>query len=462
VDYARNLPGVSVVSMSWGGGEWSSEGSYNNSFTTPSGHIGVTFVASTGDSGSSGNPEFPSVSPNVLAVGGTQLSTDGAGNYLGETGWSGSTGGISTSESQPGYQHGVVTQTTTQRAVPDVAYNGSSGSPYAVYDTSSYGGWIQVYGTSAGAPQWAALVAIADQGRALAGEGTLDGGTQTLPAIYQLPSSDFHDITSGSNGAYSAGPGYDLVTGRGSPLANRVVAGLVSAGKSSTNPPTVTAPASALANPVIGTTTGLSVRGNDNAGASSLTYTWSVLSEPAGARTPTFSANGTNAAQNTTATFYQAGIYTFQATLIDPSGQAATSDVTVTVNQTLTSVAVTPGSVGVANGGSVQFTATARDQFGNGMRVQPAWTWTLAGAGALASNGVYTAPSAGAGTAIVQAVGDGMTSSAAVSFAPAPPTPTDPPAPDPANPWAAWMNLIDQLMSELIYIEELWQSLFVS
>src|SRR5262249_27785088 len=74
---------------------------------------------------------------------------------------------------------------------------------------------------SAGAPQWAALIAIADQGRALAGEGTLDGATQTLPTLYQLPSSDFHDITSGNNG-YSAGTGYDLVTGRGTPLANMV------------------------------------------------------------------------------------------------------------------------------------------------------------------------------------------------------------------------------------------------
>ena len=108
-----------------------------------------------------------------------------------------------------------------------MAYDASGASPFAVYDTSSYGGWLEAYGTSAGAPQWSALIAIADQGRALAGEGTLDGGTQTLPMLYQLPASDFHDITSGSNGGYSAGAGYDLVTGRGSPVANLIVAGLV-------------------------------------------------------------------------------------------------------------------------------------------------------------------------------------------------------------------------------------------
>jgi hypothetical protein len=86
-----------------------------------------------------------------------------------------------------------------------------------------------VGGTSDAAPQWAALTAIVDQGRALAGQGSLDGFTQTLPALYKLPSSDFHDIVSGNNfGApqYWAGPGYDLVTGRGSPYADRIVAAL--------------------------------------------------------------------------------------------------------------------------------------------------------------------------------------------------------------------------------------------
>src|SRR5206468_2022041 len=86
VNYARNQPGVSVVSMSWGAGEWSGESAYDSTFTTPAGHAGVTFVASSGDSGSAGAPEWPSVSPNVLAVGGTQLSVDASGNYVSETG----------------------------------------------------------------------------------------------------------------------------------------------------------------------------------------------------------------------------------------------------------------------------------------------------------------------------------------------------------------------------------------
>jgi hypothetical protein len=227
VNYARNQTGVSVVSMSFGAGEWSGESAYDDFFTTPAGHSGVAFVASSGDDGSAAAPEWPSVSPEVLAVGGTQLSTDAAGDYIGETGWSGSGGGISLYEPQPSYQKGVVSQSSTARTVPDVAYDASSNSPFAIYDTSSYSGWLEVYGTSCGAPQWSALVAIADQGRVLGGQGTLDGASQLLPMLYGLSAADFHDVTTGSNGGYSAGPGYDLVTGRGTPLANLVVPALV-------------------------------------------------------------------------------------------------------------------------------------------------------------------------------------------------------------------------------------------
>src|SRR5207245_87811 len=101
VDYARHYAGVAIVSMSFGGSEWSSETAYDSYFTTPSGHSGVTFVASTGDSGSASGAQFASISPNVLAVGGTQLNLDSSGNYSSEVGWSGSTGGLGAYESQP-------------------------------------------------------------------------------------------------------------------------------------------------------------------------------------------------------------------------------------------------------------------------------------------------------------------------------------------------------------------------
>jgi subtilase family serine protease len=226
VAYAAKQSGVSVVSMSWGGSEFSGETSLDSVFTTPTNHAGVTFVASSGDSGAP--PIYPAISPNVLAVGGTTLSIDSSGNYSSESGWSGSGGGISKYESQPSYQNSVVTQSTTKRTSPDVAYDANPSTGFPVLDSYTYGTsnpWVQVGGTSAGAPQWAALIAIANQLRALDNVGSLDGPSGTLPALYQLPSSDLNDITSGTstgNPHYSAGTGYDLVTGLGTPIANLV------------------------------------------------------------------------------------------------------------------------------------------------------------------------------------------------------------------------------------------------
>jgi hypothetical protein len=224
IDYARNQSGVSVISMSWGGSEFWNEANYDSYFTTPDGHQGITFVAASGDSGAWYGPDWPSVSPNVLAVGGTRLTLTTQNAWSSETGWSYSTGGYSYYETQPDYQKQVTTNQYDARTTPDVAYNASSATGFYVYDSTN-GGWYSVGGTSAGAPQWAALLALTDQALANAGNDTLANGQA---AIYGLSSSDFHDITSGSNG-YRAGVGYDLVTGRGSPFADKIVKDLLSA-----------------------------------------------------------------------------------------------------------------------------------------------------------------------------------------------------------------------------------------
>jgi hypothetical protein len=218
---------VVAVSMSWAGGEFSGETSSDGTFTSPSSH-GVTYVAASGDSGA--GVLYPAASKNVLAVGGTTLALNSSGGYGSESAWSGSGGGYSSVESTPSYQSALG---LPSRGVPDVAYNADPNSGYYVYDSVRYAGgagWWDVGGTSAGAPQWAALVAIADQGRRLAGKGSLDGASQTLPTLYSHP-GDFHDITSGSNG-YAATAGWDPATGLGTPKANLVIADLVAASSS--------------------------------------------------------------------------------------------------------------------------------------------------------------------------------------------------------------------------------------
>src|SRR5204863_7483283 len=138
-----------------------------------------------------------------------------------ESGWSGSGGGISSVGTQPAYQNAVATHTRCRRANPDVAYDAAPNPAFPVYDSHTNGSaapWSQFGGTSDAAPQWAAIIALADQGRIAAGLGALDGRSQTLSMLYQISAGDYHDITSGqSTGSpvLSAGPNYDLVTGRG-------------------------------------------------------------------------------------------------------------------------------------------------------------------------------------------------------------------------------------------------------
>lgn len=237
VDWARNQAGVSVVSLSWGTSEFSVETYYDAYFTTPAGHTGVTFVAASGDNGGLVGASWPAISSNVLSVGGTRLSVDAKGTYLGETAWAGSGGAVSLYENRPAYQNGI--QGNPRRTSPDVAYDADTTTGVAVFTSTPYNGrtgWFMVGGTSASAPQWAGLVAVANQGRALKGLPALDG---VQNAVYQMPALAYHDITQGSNGR-PAGPGYDLATGRGSPYADRIVSYLVSG--------TISAPASAATN----------------------------------------------------------------------------------------------------------------------------------------------------------------------------------------------------------------------
>lgn len=200
VDFARKRRGVSVVSMSWGWDTAPLGVDYPDILTTPPNHIaglskgdGVTFVMSAGDSGTASS--WPDASVNVVSVGGTTLSVDASGNYASE----------------------VPLAQSAQDATVD--YNADPSPGYAVYDSVAFQGqqgWQIGSGTSAGAPQWAALIAISNQGRALDHKHSLDGAAQTLPTLEMAPSTDFHIIT-----------GAVPTAGRGSPFADRVVTTLI-------------------------------------------------------------------------------------------------------------------------------------------------------------------------------------------------------------------------------------------
>lgn len=186
--------------------------------------------------------DYPAASPYVLAVGGTSISADASGNYLGEKAWSGSGGGQSAYEPEPAYQsnYHIPNDSIGARAVPDVAYSADPASGFAVYDAYGYqgqSGWFVVGGTSAGAPQWSGLLAIANGVRVANGKTTLNAVSAMNKVVYGAASAaytaNYRDILSGTNGSCgalcTAQPGYDYVTGLGSPIANNLVGTFINA-----------------------------------------------------------------------------------------------------------------------------------------------------------------------------------------------------------------------------------------
>jgi kumamolisin len=197
---------------------------------------GISVFAASGDcgaaDGTSGvSTNFPASDPDVIGVGGTRLSVNSSGDYVSETGWSGNasgakspgcsnqggSGGGFSPFPRPSWQSGLPSG-TTKRGVPDVALD--AGTPVIIV---LGGGNAAVGGTSVATPIWAGIAAIADQyaGRSL---GLLD------PSLYAIASGsnysrDFHDVLTGSNG-YSAGTGWDPITGLGSPRVATLVVDL--------------------------------------------------------------------------------------------------------------------------------------------------------------------------------------------------------------------------------------------
>ena len=233
IAYAAKQSGVSVISNSWGSaGELSGE-------TTMDTYCKLTKAVCVFSSGDTGNPGgYPAYNPYVISVGGTTLwltTTNGVSTVSSEAAWSGSGGGVSTYETKPAYQGAL---TFAKRSIPDVSYDADPTTGFAVYDSTAYNGssgWFQMGGTSAGAPQWAGIIAAADQLRVakrktvLAASSTASTNpTPAAKAIYGL-TSGMSDVSTGSpNGSCgnicTVSVGYDAVTGLGSPRAGIDVA----------------------------------------------------------------------------------------------------------------------------------------------------------------------------------------------------------------------------------------------
>lgn len=207
-----------VVNMSIGGCEnWAPTASIDVLFELAVAQ-GQTFSVSTGDSGSvaygcSGTSvQYPASSPYVVSVGGTTLYTNGNGSYAGETAWGSGGGGISGIEPIPSWQSNVpALKGRAFRGLPDLAFDGDPNSGERVVVG---GQLVTMGGTSLSAPLFSATWA-----RLLSGSCATNLGF-AAPTIYSAQSttgSIFRDITNGSNGAYSAGSGWDFVTGWGTP-----------------------------------------------------------------------------------------------------------------------------------------------------------------------------------------------------------------------------------------------------
>ena len=234
----------SVISISWGGPEssWTNQSmTAMDAACQSAAALGITITVAAGDDGSTdrgtgNNVDFPASSPHVLACGGTRLDANGA-TIVSEVVWNelaseeGATGGgVSNVFALPSWQanaHVPASSTSAGgRGVPDVAGDADPATGYTIRVDSQT---TVIGGTSAVAPLWAGLIAVANQ--------QLGNNVGLLqPAIYAAKAaSAFNDITQGNNGAFEAGPGWDACTGLGSPIASKLIP-LLAASKSAKGP----------------------------------------------------------------------------------------------------------------------------------------------------------------------------------------------------------------------------------
>jgi sugar lactone lactonase YvrE len=314
---------------------------------------GVTVFAASGDGGSNPDPttreynatapqtvNSPADDPNVTGVGGTSLSLASSTAVISETAWSGSGGGPSAVFARPPWQAGAGVPAGTQRLTPDVAALGDPNTGGALYIEGTQ---YEIGGTSLATPIWASLCALLNQARANA---KLQPIGQLNVNLYPLNgTAALRDITTGNNGAFSAGPGYDECTGLGVPnMTALLAASFVAQGAAMITVQT--------ANPVAvqGQPATLAVTASGNA---PLTYRWQRA--PAGSSTftnltdnSTYSGSATNVLVVLAPSLGMAGDQ-FQCVVSNAAGGATSLAQTLTVNaygvSTLAGWPQTPGAV---------------------------------------------------------------------------------------------------------------------
>jgi hypothetical protein len=337
-------PTLHILTISVGGNELDVPKDYLNieaQYMANLASAGVSVFVASGDTGNQANNKiqttYPTSDPDVTGVGGTTLVLDSSNNVASEAGWYDGGGGQSVVFARPSWQIGNGVPTGTTRLVPDVASSADPADGAQYYYQGTLG---VIGGTSWAAPTWAGFCALINQ-KLGAPVGLLN------PKIYPLNgTSAFRDITQGNNG-FSAGAGYDLVTGIGVPNVTALAAAL------STSAQAINIPADTGSQVVtLGQLATFFVVGE---GAPTITYQWQRMASGttswvnlsdggsySGSLTPTLVVSGTTAAMTGD---------NFKCMAANGSGSATSPSASLTVNPVgVTTLAGWPGASGHADG----------------------------------------------------------------------------------------------------------------
>jgi kumamolisin len=348
-----------VMTTSWGEPEADASSttlSTDDSIFKQAAAQGISVFAAAGDNGSSdgtSNPDtadFPSSDPYVLAAGGTTLTLTSSNTRSSEIAWSSGGGAESAVFSEPSWQVGNGVPQNGFRNTSDLAMDADPNTGYSVYEAGS---WSVYGGTSFVAPQLAGLWAdgVADNGGTRLGQANQAEYGVANSANY---ANDFYDVTSGSNGAFSAGVGWDHPTGWGTPVATNLIANIVTP---TTGGGGVAAPTAS--NGSVTTAENTAVSGTLSAsGPSGAALSFAIVAQPANGSVTLTNASTGAFTYTPNSGFSGTDSFTFDAS--DSGGTSNTATETVTVQApTVAAPTASNGSVTTNENKAVSGTLSA-------------------------------------------------------------------------------------------------------